>query len=43
MNIYGSSLLFDHPQGPTGAWWSMDMIEALALRGSDREGAGVDD
>jgi acetyl-CoA acetyltransferase len=33
MNNYGSSLIFGHPQGPTGARLIVEMIEELRLRG----------
>ncbi|WP_232203488.1 thiolase family protein [Rubrobacter xylanophilus] len=33
MNDYGSSLIFGHPQGPTGARLIAEMIEQLRLRG----------
>jgi acetyl-CoA acetyltransferase len=33
MNNYGSSLIFGHPQGPTGARLIMEMIEELVLLG----------
>jgi acetyl-CoA acetyltransferase len=33
MNNYGSSLIFGHPQAPTGARLIMEGIEELALRG----------
>jgi acetyl-CoA acetyltransferase family protein len=33
MNEYGSSLVFGHPQGPTGARLIAEMIEQLRLRG----------
>jgi acetyl-CoA acetyltransferase len=33
MNNYGSSLIFGHPQGPTGARLIAEMIEELRLRG----------
>ena len=33
MNNYGSSLIFGHPQGPTGARLVAEMIEELRLRG----------
>ena len=33
MNEYGSSLIFGHPQGPTGARLIAEMIEQLRLRG----------
>jgi acetyl-CoA acetyltransferase len=33
MNNYGSSLIFGHPQGPTGARLISEMIEELRLRG----------
>jgi acetyl-CoA acetyltransferase len=33
MNNYGSSLIFGHPQGPTGARLIAEMIEELKLRG----------
>lgn len=34
MNNYGSSLIFGHPQGPTGMRSVIELIEELALRGS---------
>ena len=33
MNDYGSSLIFGHPQGPTGARLIAELIEQLRLRG----------
>jgi acetyl-CoA acetyltransferase len=33
MNIYGSSLIWGHPQGPTGVRAITELIEALRLRG----------
>ena len=33
MNNYGSSLIFGHPQGPTGMRLVQELIEELALRG----------
>jgi acetyl-CoA C-acetyltransferase len=33
MNNYGSSLIFGHPQGPTGARLIAEMVEELRLRG----------
>jgi acetyl-CoA C-acetyltransferase len=33
MNGFGSSLIYGHPQGPTGARALAELIEALALRG----------
>ncbi|OQY83557.1 MAG: acetyl-CoA acetyltransferase [Chloroflexi bacterium UTCFX4] len=33
MNNYGSSLIFGHPQGPTGMRLIIELIEELALRG----------
>lgn len=33
MNNYGSSLIFGHPQGPTGLRLVVELIEELALRG----------
>lgn len=33
MNEYGSSLIFGHPQGPTGARLIAEMVEELRLRG----------
>ncbi len=33
MNNYGSSLIFGHPQGPTGMRLVVELIEELALRG----------
>lgn len=33
MNDYGSSLIFGHPQGPTGARLTAELIEELRLRG----------
>jgi len=35
-NRYGSSLIFGHPQGPTGMRLVIEMIEELALRGGGR-------
>lgn len=37
-NHYGSSLIFGHPQGPTGMRLVIELIEELALRGG---GAGL--
>jgi acetyl-CoA acetyltransferase family protein len=33
MNNYGSSLIFGHPQGPTGARLIAEMVEELRMRG----------
>jgi acetyl-CoA acetyltransferase len=33
MNPYGCSLVYGHPQAPTGARAILELIEALALRG----------
>jgi len=33
MNDYGSSLIFGHPQGPTGARLIAELIEILKRRG----------
>ena len=33
MNNYGSSLIFGHPQGPTGMRLVLELIEELALTG----------
>jgi acetyl-CoA acetyltransferase len=33
MNHYGSSLIFGHPQAPTGARLIMEGVEELAMRG----------
>jgi acetyl-CoA acyltransferase len=33
MNNYGSSLIFGHPQGPTGMRCVIELIEELTLRG----------
>jgi acetyl-CoA acetyltransferase len=33
MNPYGCSLVYGHPQAPTGARAIVELIEALALRG----------
>ncbi|MDP7544912.1 MAG: hypothetical protein QGG31_03990, partial [Anaerolineales bacterium] len=33
MNNYGSSLIWGHPQGPTGMRLIMELIEELALLG----------
>jgi acetyl-CoA acetyltransferase len=33
MNNYGSSLIFGHPQGPTGMRCVIELIEEIALRG----------
>jgi acetyl-CoA acetyltransferase len=33
MNNYGSSLIFGHPQGPTGARLISEMVEELRFRG----------
>jgi acetyl-CoA acetyltransferase len=38
MNNYGSSLIWGHPQGPTGMRSVIELIEELALRGG---GTGV--
>ena len=38
MNNYGSSLIFGHPQGPTGARLIAEMIEELRMRGG---GTGI--
>jgi acetyl-CoA C-acetyltransferase len=35
-NRYGSSLIFGHPQGPTGMRLVLETIEELALRGGGR-------
>ncbi|MFC1532774.1 hypothetical protein ACFLZG_07975 [Thermodesulfobacteriota bacterium] len=32
-NNYGSSLIFGHPQGPTGARCVIEMIEELVMKG----------
>ena len=32
-NNYGSSLIFGHPQGPTGTRLIVEMIEELAIKG----------
>ena len=32
-NRYGSSLIFGHPQGPTGTRLIIELIEELAIRG----------
>jgi acetyl-CoA acetyltransferase len=32
-NNYGSSLIFGHPQGPTGARCIVELIEELVLKG----------
>lgn len=36
MNPYGSSLIYGHPQGPTGARAIAELIEALRARGGGR-------
>jgi acetyl-CoA acetyltransferase len=33
MNAYGCSLIFGHPQGPTGLRSVAELIETLRLRG----------
>jgi acetyl-CoA C-acetyltransferase len=33
MNVYGSSLVFGHPQAPTGARLMAELVETLRLRG----------
>jgi acetyl-CoA C-acetyltransferase len=33
MNNYGSSLIYGHPQGPTGLRLVIEMIEELVLKG----------
>ena len=33
MNNYGCSMVFGHPQGPTGLRLIIEMIEELAMRG----------
>ncbi len=33
MNNYGSSLIWGHPQGPTGMRLVIELIEELALKG----------
>jgi acetyl-CoA acetyltransferase len=33
MNNYGCSLVFGHPQGPTGLRLIIEMIEELVMRG----------
>ena len=33
MNNYGSSLIWGHPQGPTGMRSVIELIEELVLRG----------
>ena len=33
MNNYGSSLIFGHPQGPTGMRLVLELVEELAMRG----------
>ena len=33
MNAYGCSLVWGHPQGPTGARAIAELVEALRLRG----------
>jgi acetyl-CoA C-acetyltransferase len=33
MNLYGSSLVFGHPQAPTGARLMAELVETLRLRG----------
>lgn len=36
MNNYGSSLIFGHPQGPTGMRCVIELIEELVLRGGGK-------
>jgi acetyl-CoA acetyltransferase len=36
INRYGSSLVFGHPQGPTGTRLVLELIEELVLRGGGR-------
>ena len=36
MNQYGCSLVWGHPQGPTGLRGMIELIEELALRGGGR-------
>ncbi|WP_425256281.1 hypothetical protein [Microbaculum marinisediminis] len=36
MNNYGCSLIWGHPQGPTGLRGVIELIEELALRGGGR-------
>lgn len=36
MNPYGCSLVYGHPQGPTGARAIAELIDALARRGGGR-------
>jgi acetyl-CoA acetyltransferase len=33
MNSYGCSLVYGHPQGPTGARLMVELLHALRLRG----------
>jgi acetyl-CoA acetyltransferase len=36
MNNFGSSLVYGHPQGPTGLRGMMELIEELVLKGGGR-------
>ena len=36
MNNYGCSLIYGHPQGPTGLRGIIELIEELAIRGGGR-------
>jgi acetyl-CoA acetyltransferase len=36
MNPYGCSLIYGHPQGPTGARGIVELIHALEQRGGGR-------
>mgnify|MGYP000565683525 CR=1 FL=1 len=36
MNNYGCSLIWGHPQGPTGLRTILEMIEELVMRGGGR-------
>ena len=33
LNLYGSSLIYGHPQAPTGMRGVAELVEALTLRG----------
>lgn len=46
MNNYGCSLVYGHPQGPTGLRLIIELIEELVLRGGGRglfHGCAADD
>jgi acetyl-CoA acetyltransferase len=36
MNNFGCSLIYGHPQGPTGTRLIMELIEELAMKGGGR-------